>query len=75
MRVIQVTARLPDELVEALDRAAQDLRKTRADVVRAALEHYLAEYEDLAVAVARLRDPADPVLDWDSVRDDLLASD
>lgn len=71
----QITARLPDELVEALDRAAQDLRKTRADVVRAALEHYLAEYEDLAVAVARLRDPADPVLDWDSVRDDLLASD
>jgi len=71
----QITARLPDELVEALDKAADELRKTRAEVVRAAIEHYLAEYEDLAVAVARLRDPADAVLDWDEVRRDLLAQD
>jgi predicted DNA-binding protein len=71
----QITARLPDELVAALDEAAEELRKTRADVVRSAIEHYLAEYEDLAVAVARLRDPADAVLDWDDVRRDLLAAD
>jgi RHH-type rel operon transcriptional repressor/antitoxin RelB len=73
--VSQITARLPDELVEALDKAANELRQTRADVVRTAIEHYLAEYEDLAVAVARLRDPADAVLDWDDVRRDLLAAD
>jgi RHH-type transcriptional regulator, rel operon repressor / antitoxin RelB len=73
--VSQITARLPDELVEALDKAADELRQTRADVVRTAIEHYLAEYEDLAVAVARLRDPADAVLDWDEVRRDLLAAD
>jgi RHH-type transcriptional regulator, rel operon repressor / antitoxin RelB len=71
----QITARLPDELVAALDRTADELRKTRAEVVRAAIEHYLAEYEDLALAVARLRDPADPVLDWEDVRRELLASD
>jgi predicted DNA-binding protein len=71
----QITARLPDELVAALDKAAEELRKTRADVVRSAIEHYLAEYEYLAVAVARLRDPADAVLDWDDVRRDLLAAD
>jgi len=71
----QITARLPDSLVEALDRAAAELRKPRAELVRAAIEHYLAEYEDLAVAVSRLRDPADPVLDWDEVRRDLLSED
>jgi predicted DNA-binding protein len=71
----QITARLPEELVEALDEAAKDLRKSRADVVRAAVELYLAEYEDLALAVARLRDPSDPVLDWDEVRGALLAED
>jgi transposase len=71
----QITARLSDELVTALDRAAADLRKSRAEVVRAAIEYYLAEYEDLAVAVARLRDPSDPVLDWDDVRHDLLVED
>ena len=69
----QITARLPDELVASLDETAKDLRKSRADVVRAAVELYLAEYEDLAIAVSRLRDPADPVLDWDEVRGDLLA--
>ena len=71
----QITARLPDDLVESLDEAARELRKSRAEVVRAAVELYLAEYEDLAVAVSRLRDPSDPVLDWEEVRGDLLAED
>ena len=69
----QITARLPDSIVESLDEAAKELRKSRAEVVRAAVELYLAEFEDLAVAVARLRDPADPVLDWEEIRGDLLA--
>ena len=68
----QITARLPDKLVAALDETASELQKSRADVVRAAIEYYLAEYQDLALAVARLRDPGDPVLDWDQVRADLL---
>lgn len=71
----QITARLPDSLIEALDRAADELRKSRAEVVRAAIEHYLLEYNDLALAMNRLRDPTDPVLDWDEVRRDLLAED
>jgi transposase len=69
----QITARLPDAVVESLDEAAKELRKSRAEVVRAAVELYLAEFEDLAVAVSRLRDPSDPVLDWAEVRSDLLA--
>ena len=69
----QITARLPDAIVESLDEAARELRKSRAEVVRAAVELYLAEYEDLAVAISRLRDPSDPVLDWTEVRGDLLA--
>ena len=71
----QITARLPDELVESIDATARELGKSRADIVRAAVEMYLAEYEDLAIAVARLRDPSDPVLDRDEVRGDLLAKD
>jgi RHH-type transcriptional regulator, rel operon repressor / antitoxin RelB len=71
----QVTARLPDDLVASLDEAAKELRKSRAEIIRAAVEMYLAEYEDLAIAVSRLRDPADPVLDWENVRRDLLGKD
>jgi len=68
----QITARLPDELVESLDQVAARLRRTRADIVRQAVEYYLDDYEDLSRAIEVLRDPADPVLDWKAVRRDLL---
>ena len=71
----QVTARLPDDLTAALDAAAQQLNRCRADVIRQAIEYYLDDIEDLRAGVAALRDPADPVLDWAEVRDALLAAD
>lgn len=71
----QVTARLPDPLVDALDSAARQLRRSRADVIRQAVERYLQDFDDLSIAIQRLRDPGDPVLDWDRVRRELLDSD
>ncbi len=68
----QITARLPDELVASLDDAAARLRRTRAEVVRQAIEYYLDDFEDIARAIEVLRDPADPVLDWEQVKRDLL---
>lgn len=70
----QITARLPDTVVEALDAAASQLNRSRAEVVRQAIERYLEDFDDLSVALDRLRDPSDPVLDWDSVRRELLDS-
>lgn len=71
----QITARLPEELVEALDAAAKELNRSRAEIVRQAVERYLEDFDDLTVAVERLRDPSDPVLDWDQVKRELLGSD
>ena len=71
----QITARVPDTLVDALDSAARTLKRSRAEVVRQAVERYLEDFDDLSVAMQRLRDPADPVLDWDSVKCELLDSD
>ena len=71
----QITARVPDEVVEALDTAAAALNRSRAEVIRQALESYLEDFDDLTVALERLRDPADPVLDWDEVRRELLDTD
>ena len=68
----QITARLPDELVASLDNAAAELRRTRAEVVRQAIEYYLEDFEDLNLALNALRDPADAVLDWDAVKNELL---
>jgi transposase len=71
----QVSARLPDELVRSVDRAARRLKRTRADVIRHALEYYLEDQEDLALALERLQDPADPLLDWEDVKRGLLHQD
>ena len=70
----QITARVSAELAESLDAAAATLRRSRADVIRQALESYLEDFDDLTVALERLRDPADPVLDWDAVRGRLSPS-
>ena len=71
----QITARVSDEVAEALDAAAATLHRSRAEVIRQALESYLEDFDDLTVALERLRDPSDPVLDWDEVRRELLDSD
>ncbi len=68
----QITARLPNEVVDALDEAANRLKRSRAEIIRQAIERYLEEFDDLSVAVERLRDPNDPVLDWDQVRREFL---
>jgi RHH-type transcriptional regulator, rel operon repressor / antitoxin RelB len=71
----QVTARLPDDIVSALDHAAKVLNRTRADVIRQAIEAYLEDFDDLSVALDRLRDPADETIDWEDARRALLAAD
>jgi RHH-type transcriptional regulator, rel operon repressor / antitoxin RelB len=71
----QVSARLPEELVEEIDRAAGRLQRTRAELIRQAVEYYLDDVEDLHLGLERLQDPADPVLDWDEVKRGLLDQD
>ena len=71
----QISTRLPDELVQELEQAAKTLNRSRAEVVRQAIEHYLDDFEDLELTMQRLRDPADAVLDWEQVKRDLLAAD
>ena len=71
----QITARIPDDLARELDAAAAQLKRSRAQVIRMALEYYLEDLEDLRLGIERLRDPADPVLDWEEVRGELLDQD
>ena len=68
----RVSVKLPDELITALDEATTKLHQTRTDVIRQAIEYYLDDFEDISRAVEILRDPADPVLDWETVKHDLF---
>ena len=71
----RVSSRFPEELVAALDKAAEKLHRSRAEVVRQAVEYYLDDFDDVAAAIAARQDPSDSVLDWDDVRGDLLGQD
>ncbi len=71
----QVTARVPDALAESLAAAAAQLKRSRAEVIRQALENYVEDFDDLSVAVERLCDTSDLALDWDEVRRELVGSD
>ena len=71
----QVTAELPELVVKRLDMAVRQLQRSRADVIRLAVERYLEDFEDLSIAIDRLRDPSDPVLDWNKIRREFLDTD
>ncbi|MGZ0019312.1 YlcI/YnfO family protein [Nitrosomonas sp. wSCUT-2] len=68
----QISARLPHELIAALDEAAAKLHRTRADVIRQAVEYYLNDFEAISRAVEVMRDPVDPILDWETAKHALL---
>jgi transposase len=71
----RVSARLPEELLAEVDEAAGRLHRTRAELIRHAVRYYLDDLEDLRLGLERLQDPADPVLDWDEVRSELVDRD
>ena len=68
----RITVSLPESVVASLDNAARQLNRSRSAVIRQAIEYHLEDCDDLTVAMERLRDPADPVLDWDQTRQCLL---
>jgi len=69
----QITARLPDDIVVALDQAAQAQNRSRAEIIRMAIENYLDDYSDLSLSITRLLDPTDEVIDWQEAKRALLA--
>ncbi len=69
----QITARLPDLLLQALDSTAAQQKWSRVEVIREAIRNHLEDFEDIAISLERLRDPDDPILDWEKAKRDLLA--
>jgi predicted DNA-binding protein len=57
-----VATRFAGEVLAEIDEVARELRRTRAAVIRRAVEIYLAEYADHRIALDRLNDPSDPEL-------------
>ena len=71
----EISVTMPDELVEAVDAASEATNQSRNDLIRQALETYLEDLQDAALAVDRLNDENDRFLDWEKVKRDLLGQD
>jgi predicted DNA-binding protein len=57
-----ITVRVPDTLVDELDELAVSLDRSRAYLVKKAMEMYLSEYADYLIAIDRLRDKDDDII-------------
>lgn len=65
---ISITVRVPDNLVDQLDELAVSLERSRAYLVKKAMEMYLSEYADYLIALERLRDKDDDIISAKEMR-------
>ena len=70
-----ITVRVPDNLVDQLDELAVSLERSRAYLVKKAMEMYLSEYADYLIALKRLRDKDDDIISSQEMKNLLGSSD
>ena len=69
--MVTQSVRIPKELADRLSKLATATRRSKSSFIIEALETYLAEREDLEIALARFRDPEAEWLDHEEVRREL----
>jgi len=70
-----ITVRIPDNLANQIDELAVSLERSRAYLVKKAVEMYLSEYADYLIALERLRDKDDDIISETEMRQSLGISD
>lgn len=70
-----ITVRVPDNLVEQLDELAVSLERSRAYLVKKAMEMYLSEYADYLIALERLHDKNEDIISMREMKNLLGISD
>ena len=70
-----ITVRVPDNLADQLDELAVTLERSRAYLVKKAMEMYLSEYADYLIALERLRDKDDDIISSQEMKNLLGISD
>ena len=70
-----ITVRVPDNLVDQLDELAVSLERSRAYLVKKAMEMYLSEYADYLIALERLRNTNDDIISMREMKNLLGISD
>lgn len=63
-----ISLRLPDHLADELNNIARETERSKSFHIQKAIELYLQERADLQVAMDRLNDPADVLIDSQTMR-------
>jgi RHH-type rel operon transcriptional repressor/antitoxin RelB len=70
-----VSVRLPNDLVLSIDKTALAMNRSRAEVIRKAVELYLARAEQLWSTLDRISPPETLAFNWEDVETSLLTKD
>jgi predicted transcriptional regulator len=70
-----VSVRLPNDLVLSIDKTALAMNRSRAEVIRKAVELYLARAEQLWSTLDRISPSETLTFDWEDVEGSLLTKD
>lgn len=66
-----ISLRLPDKILDPLDKLSELLERPRTYLIKKALEKYLSEYADYQIAMDRLHDKDDEILTSEEMRKNL----
>ena len=66
-----LSIRLPEPLAKELNQIAEETERSRSFHIQKALENYIEDFADVQIAIARLRDPRDPVVSSRDLRKSL----
>ena len=63
-----VSIRLPDDMADSLKSLSETIDRSKAYIIKKALQAYLDEYSDYLIAQERLNDKNDNVVSCDEMR-------
>lgn len=70
-----VSIRLPDDMADSLKSLSQTIDRSKAYIIKKALQAYLEDYSDYLIAQERLNDKNDKVVSSEEMRELIGLSD
>jgi RHH-type transcriptional regulator, rel operon repressor / antitoxin RelB len=64
-----VSIRLPDDMADSLKSLSETIDRSKAYIIKKALQAYLEDYSDYLIAQERLNDKNDKVISCDEMRE------
>jgi RHH-type rel operon transcriptional repressor/antitoxin RelB len=64
-----VSIRLPDDMADSLKSLSETIDRSKAYIIKKALQAYLEEYSDYLIALERLNDKNDKVVSSEEMRE------